>query len=134
MIWWSTDDYFVSDSCRENLRLLIVHIFHLTRGFGTVCACRTGFHDFRNIFRIYFIPSISQIKLCPACSMSKNSILNRGFSSLNFFIPFRNETDDYFVNDSRRENLRPLIVHIFHLMRGFERFFNVKHISTIFEI
>ena len=66
--------------------------------------------------------------------MSKNSILSRGSSSLNFFIPFRNETDDYFVNDSCRENLRLFIVHIFHLMRGFERFLNVKQDSTIFEI
>ena len=69
--------------------------------------------------------------------MSKNSILSRGFSLLNFIIPFRNETDDYFVNDSCRENLRLLIVHIFYmhfLMRSFERFLNVKQDSTIFEI
>lgn len=38
-----TDDYFVNDSCRESLRPLIVHIFRLTRDFGTVCGCGTGF-------------------------------------------------------------------------------------------
>lgn len=36
-----------------------------------------------------------------------------------FFVPFYKETDDYFVNDSCRESLRPLIVHIFYLTRDF---------------
>lgn len=40
-------------------------------------------------------------------------------SRILLFRPFRNEAGDYFVNDSRRESLSPLIVRIFHLTRGF---------------
>ena len=79
-------DYFVNDSRRESLGHRSSYVFFILR----VALERFVHveHDFRNIFRIYFIQNISQIKLCSVCSMSKNSILSRGFSLLNFFIPF----------------------------------------------
>lgn len=58
-------------------------------------------------------------------AVSRNSSLSAwrfffvNISRILLFRPFRNETGDYFVNDSRRESLSPLIVRIFHLTRGF---------------
>lgn len=57
--------------------------------------------------------------------VSRNSSLSAcrfffvNISRILLFRPFRNEAGDYFVNDSRREGPRPLIVRIFHLTRGF---------------
>lgn len=58
-------------------------------------------------------------------AVSRNSSLSAwrfffvNISRILLFRPFRNEAGDYFVNDSRRESLSPLIVCIFHLTRGF---------------
>lgn len=62
-------------------------------------------------------------------AVSRNSSLSAwrfffvNISRILLFRPFRNEAGDYFVNDSRRESLSPLIVHIFHLTRGFGTIF-----------
>lgn len=58
-------------------------------------------------------------------AVSRNSSLSAwrfffvNISRILLFRPFRNEAGDYFVNDSRRESLSPLIIRIFHLTRGF---------------
>lgn len=58
-------------------------------------------------------------------AVSRNSSLSAwrfffvNISRILLFRPFRNEAGDYFVNDSRRESLSPLIARIFHLTRGF---------------
>lgn len=62
-------------------------------------------------------------------AVSRNSSLSAwrfffvNISRILLFRPFRNEAGDYFVNDSRRESLSPLIVRIFHLTRGFRTVF-----------
>lgn len=46
-----------------------------------------------------------------------------------FFVPFYKETDDYFVNDSCRESLRPSSSIFFILHVTLERFVDVEQDS-----